>query len=97
MKNAVEAGLPFYWGVRVLKRKKEHLLYLYAKEITVESGHLLLWKQKEDMPRELHRGFAPGTWIEFFAASSLDGDEIGEEHDYDETGKDAWANARRGL
>jgi hypothetical protein len=90
MKNPTEAGLPYYWAIRTVEKKKEHLLYVYAKAITVESGHLLLWRQKEGEQRELYRGFAPGTWLEFYSASCLNGDQIGEQHDIDvATGKDA--------
>lgn len=85
-----EWGVGFYFGVRILRNKKPRLLYVYAERVTVEGGNLLLWRKKGDDAPQIYRAFAPGAWVEFFAASCIDGDEMAEEHDYDETtGKDA--------
>lgn len=84
-----EWGVNFYFGVRILRNKKRRLLYVYADKVTVEEGNLLLWRKKPNESPQVYRAFAPGSWLEFFAASCMDGDEMAEEHDYDEaTGKD---------
>lgn len=86
-----------YWGVRIVRNKKPRTLYVYADQIKIENGDLLLLGHlKNEMNGEtnpggfLYRAFARGSWLDVFAASCMDGTECGEEHDIDDgTGNDA--------
>lgn len=85
-------GGEHYFGVRILRGKKPRTVYFYADEIRVQDGDLLLIArdEKQGGKEVLYRAFSSGTWQDVFSADTLDGDEVGEEHDYDEaTGKDA--------
>lgn len=81
-----------YWGIRILRNKKPRTLYVYADQIRIQDGDLVLfghWNGKEPSTCVL-RSLARGTWLDVFAASCLDGNEISEQHDIDDkTGEDA--------
>ena len=86
-----------YWGVRIIRNKKPRTLYVYADEIKVQDGDLLLFghlNNESNGPTApggfLFRSFARGAWQDVFAASCLDGNECSESHDIDTaTGEDA--------
>jgi hypothetical protein len=86
-----------YWGVRIVRNKESRTLHVYADEIRIQDGDLLLLghlQNEANGPTEpasfLYRSFARGTWTDVYSASCLDGNEIGEEHDVnDKTGQDA--------
>jgi hypothetical protein len=85
-----------YFGVRIIRAKKNHTVYVHADEIRVENGDLLLI-EKRDEKEVPYRAFARGIWQDVFAADEFNGDELHEVHDYDETtGKDALAGDRPG-
>jgi hypothetical protein len=80
-----------FWGVRILRAKRNRTLHVYADEVRIQDGDLLLLgHMKDGAPSSfLLRSFARGTWTDIFAASCLDGCELSEEHDVDDvTGRD---------
>jgi hypothetical protein len=84
----------YYWGIRILRAKKRRTLNVFADEIKVQDGDLLLYGHLSDGAKYLYRAFARGEWLDVFAASCLSGEEINEDHDIDDgTGVDA----RRGA
>ena len=77
-----------YFGVRINRDGKARTLYFHASRIQVQAGDLLLLRESEGQER-LFRALAAGTWKDVFEADGFNGDELFEEHDYDEaTGKD---------
>ena|SRR6266849_6851064 len=77
----------YFWGIRVLRGKTQHTLRVFADEIRIQDGDLLLFgHMKGGEPASfLYRAFSRGTWSDVFAASCLDGTECGEEYDVDES------------
>lgn len=81
-----------YYGVRIVRAKKNRTVNFYADEIRVENGDLLLiaLDEKHDGKEVVYRAFARGTWQDVYSANCMDGSEVGEEHDIDvATGEDA--------
>lgn len=68
-----------YFGIRILRQGKPRRLYVYADEISIEDGNLLLLRNDKE-----YRAFAPGVWLDVFAADEWDGNELGEVHDRDD-------------
>lgn len=94
MANPEKVG-QYYWGVRIVRGKKNRDIHFHADKIEIRDGDLLLWGHLHDEPASsfLYRVFARGTWQDVFAANVFDGTEIGEEHDVDvATGVDARHN-----
>lgn len=88
--NGEEIGR-YYFGVRITRDKVSRILNVYADEIRIENGDLLLFGHRRDEPPAtfLYRAFARGTWQDVHSASCMDGSELGEDHDVDvATGKD---------
>jgi hypothetical protein len=75
----------YYWGIRITRSKKPRTLYVFADEIKVQDGDLLLYGHLADGTSYLYRSLARGTWQDVFAASCLSGEEMNEDHDFDES------------
>lgn len=66
----------YFWVVQTGSKSKKSFageVALHADEIEVTpSGALICWGHQTDGSRKVHVGFAPGEWLHFYAASTLD-------------------------
>ena len=77
----------YFWGIRVKQAEKIETIYVYADEIKVQDGDLLLLGHQthnhiENPPAStLFRVLARERWVDVFAASCLDGSEMSQNSD----------------
>lgn len=67
----------YYWRVRTMTDK----VWLYAGRVEVTpSGALIFWSDERDGGAFQVMAFGPGRWMDFHAASCVDGGPVAVEH-----------------